>query len=101
MLLFCLRNKCLQSWDLTDKIHVVVRDNGSNFVAGFKVASIPNIPCLAHTLQLVVKDGCLAQPAVVDFTAKARQLVGHYKLGLPPKRLIQDEPARWNTTFYI
>ena len=59
----------IKSWDLNDKIHVVVRDNGSNFVA----------PCLAHTLQLLVKDGCLAQPAVVDLTTKARKLVGHYK----------------------
>ena len=109
-------NKCLQSWDLTDKIHVVVRDNGSNFVAGLRDAGIPNIPCLAHTLQPVVKDGCLAQPAIVDLTSKARKLVGHYKhsnvalqsllkiqeqLGLSPKRLIQDEPTRWNTTFYM
>ena len=95
---------------------MVVRDNGSNFVAGLRDAGIPNIPCLAHTLQLVVKDGCQAQPAVVDLTAKARKLVGHYKhsnvalqsllkiqeqLGLLPKRLIQDEPTRWNTTFYM
>ena len=109
-------NKCLQCWSLADKIHVIVRDNGSNFVAGLRDAGIPNIPCLAHTLQLVVKDGCLAQPAVVDLTAKARKLVGHYKhsnvalqsllkiqeqLGLSPKRLIQDEPTRWNTTFYM
>ena len=107
-------NKCFHSWNITSKVHVVVRDNGSNFVAGLRDAGIPNIPCLAHTLQLVVKDGCLAQPAVVDLTAKARKLVGHYKhsnialqlllkiqeqLGLSPKRLIQDEPTRWNTTF--
>ena len=57
----------------------IMRDNRSNFVAGLRDAGIPNIPCLAHTLQLVVKDGCLAQPAVVDLTAKARKLVGHYK----------------------
>ena len=103
-----MTNKCLQCWSLADKIHVIVRDNGSNFVAGLRDADIPNIPCLAHTLQLVVKDGCLTQPAVVDLTAKARKLVGHYKhsnvalqsllkiqeqLGLSPKRLIQDEPT--------
>ena len=109
-------NKYFHSWSVTSKVHVVVRDNESNFVAGLRDAGIPNIPCLAHTLQLVVKDGCLAQPAVVDLTAKARKLVGHYKhsnialqsllkiqeqLGLSPKRLIQDEPTRWNTTFYM
>ena len=31
-------------------------------------AGIPNIPCLAHILQLSVKDGCLAQTAVLDLT---------------------------------
>jgi len=30
--------KCLDSWSLTDKLHVVVRDNGSNFVAGLRDA---------------------------------------------------------------
>ena len=109
-------NKCFYFWSVTSKVHVVVRNNGSNFVTGLRDAGIPNIPCLDHTLQLVVKDGCLAQPAVVDLTAKACKLVGHYKhsnialqsllkiqeqLGLFPRRLIQDEPTRWNTTFYM
>ena len=71
--------RCLESWNLSDKLHVVVRDNGSNFVAGLRDAAIPSFGCLAHTLQLVVKDGCLAQPVVIDLTAKARKLVGHYK----------------------
>ena len=108
--------KCLEKWDLSSKVHVIVRDNGTNFVAGLRDAGLPSIPCLAHTLQLVVKDGCLAQPAVVELTTKARKLVGHYKhsnvalqsllriqeqLGLSPKRLIQDETTRWNTTFYM
>ena len=26
--------KCLENWNLAEKLHVVVRDNGSNFVAG-------------------------------------------------------------------
>ena len=52
----------------------------------------------------------------MELTTKARKLVGHYKhsnvalqsllriqeqLGLSPKRLIQDEMTRWNTTFYM
>ena len=71
---------------------------------------------LIHTLQLVVKDGCLAQPSVRDLISKARKLVGHYKhsniaiqtllktqeqLGMAQNWLIQDEPTRWNSTFYM
>jgi len=47
-------------------------------VAGLREAGL-HIPCLTHILQLVFKDGCLAQPAVVELTAKAHKLVGHYK----------------------
>ena len=107
---------CLQAWGIFDALHVVVRDNGSNFVAGLRDNNIPNIPCLAHTLQLVVHDGCLAQPSVTSLTAKARKLVGYYRrsnlackaltriqeqLNCPVHRLIQDEPTRWNTTYYM
>ena len=45
---------CLQAWGIAEKLHVAVHDNGSNFIAGLRDG---NIPCLAHTLQLVVKDG--------------------------------------------
>ena len=70
-----------------------------------KFKSSGTVACLAYTLQLVVKDGCLAQPAVVDLTAKGCTLMGHYKpsnvalqallkiQGLPSKRLIQDDPT--------
>lgn len=85
-------------------------------MAGLRDAGLPNIPCLAHTLQLVIKDGCLAQTCVTNLTGRARKLVGHYKhsnlacktleriqeqLGCPKHRLIQDEPTRWNTTYYM
>ena len=61
-----LISNCLEAWGIYNKLHIVVRDNGSNFVAGLRDAGIPNLPCLAHTLQLVIKDGCLAQPSLKD-----------------------------------
>ena len=101
----------LQSWNLEEKLVCIVRDNESNFVAGLRDA---DIPCLAHTLQLVIDDGVLAQPCVVSLLAAGRRLVGHFKrsnvnvhalghiqerLGL--KKLIQDKPTRWNTSYYM
>ena len=32
-----MMNKCLEEWNLSSKIHVVVRDNGNNFAAGLKM----------------------------------------------------------------
>ena len=100
---------CLQAWGIFDVLHVGVCDNGSNFVAGLRDSNIPNIPCLAHTLQLVVHDGCLAQPSATSLTAKARKLVGYYRrsnwackafhriqeqLNCSVHKLIQDEPIQ-------
>ena len=106
----------LQSWNLEEKLVCIVRDNASSFVAGLRDADIPNIPCLSHTLQLVIDDGVLAQPCGVSLLAAGRRLVGHFKrsnvnvhalgriqerLGLKKHRLIQDEPTRWNTSYYM
>ena len=67
---------CLQSW----KVQVcIVRDNSPNFVASLRDAGMPNISCLAHTLQLVIDNGVLAQPCVVSLLAAGRRLVGHFK----------------------
>ena len=67
----------INCWNLSEKLQVVVRDNGSNFVAGLRDYGIPNISCQAYTLQLVVKDGCLAQPTVKLLNAKVCKLVTH------------------------
>ena len=51
------------------KLVCTIRDNGSNFVAGLRDAGLPDISCLAHTLQLVIDDGVFAQPCVVNLFA--------------------------------
>ena len=107
---------CLRSWKVENKLVCIVRDNGANFVADLRDSGLPNISCLAHTLQLVIDDGVFAQPGVVNVLASGRKLVGHFKrsnvslqaliriqqqLGLKQHRLIQDEPTRWNTSYYM
>ena len=89
---------CLQALGIAEKLHVVVCDSGSNFVAGLHDGNIPNIPCLAHTLQLVVKDGCQVQPCVSALTAMARKLVGQYKhsnIACKTLQKIQDVEQDW------
>ncbi|XP_054261508.1 zinc finger BED domain-containing protein 4-like [Macrosteles quadrilineatus] len=74
------------------------------------------IPCIAHTLQLVVKDGLLNQRAIQNMSSSCRRLVGHFKhsaqackmlksaqqtLGIKQHKLVQDEPTRWNSTKHM
>jgi len=106
----------VEKWQLAEKLHLVLRDNGRNFVAGLRDANIPNVGCLAHTPQLVVNEGVMAQRQVQDVLGCCRRIVGHFKhsnvswhalssvqekLGVPMHRPVQDEPTRWNSSYYM
>ena len=71
--------QCVERWQLSEKLHLVLRDNGRNFVAGLRHANIPNVGCLTHTLQLVVNEGVMAQRQVQDVLGCCRRIVGHFK----------------------
>ena len=68
--------QCVEKWQLAEKLHLVLRDNGRNFVAGLRDANIPNVGCLAHTLQLVVNEGVMAQRQVQDVLGCCPRIVG-------------------------
>lgn len=107
----------LSKWGLMNKVHVCLRDNGKNIVAGLRNNKIPSIACFAHTLQLCVKRGLGSQRAVIDALAVARQVASHFSHSvlakeklekiqatvpdLPVHRIIQDVQTRWNSTFYM
>ncbi|KAJ8893971.1 hypothetical protein PR048_006572 [Dryococelus australis] len=70
------------------------------------------IPCTAHT----IKHGCFNLPSVPNTIAKSRHVVAILKqslvvtkalsraqdvLSLRGKKLIQDEPTQWNSTFQM
>ena len=106
----------IQSWEIEEKIVSVVRDNAANSIAGMRLANIQSLSCLAHSLQLIIKDGLLLQPSVQLLLSVGRSIVRHYhrsntafqifkkiqlQLGLPEHWLIQDVSTRWNRSFYM
>ena len=108
--------KTLQSWNLLHKLVAVIHDNGRNVVNAMNLGNFPHLSCLAHTFQLVVKDGVLSSKNIQNLIALCRKLVGSFKhsskstkilkaaqqhLSLPQHRLIQDEPTRWNSTMHM
>ena len=106
----------VQTWEIEEKAVCVVCDNAANMVSGLRTANVASLPCLAHSLQLIIKDGVLSQPAVVQLLNCARSLVGHYhrsnvafntfrqiqsQLNLLEHVLIQDIVTRWNSSYYM
>ena len=98
-----------------ESVHLAVRDNASNMVAGLREADIPNVGCLAHTLELVVKEAILDSQESLDTLAAFRKLVGHYKHSVVasaalkkvqethgievPLKLVQDVPTCWGSSY--
>ena len=67
-------------WDIEkSSVHLVLRDNAANMEKAMRDAAIPSYGCFAHSLQLVVNNGVLAQRCVVDLLAVCRRIVGHFK----------------------
>jgi hypothetical protein len=106
----------IEDWDIEFKILSCTRDNGTNMVAALDLLDVMAIPCIAHTLQLVIHDGVFKLKAVQDLLSTARKIVSHFnqsvvaancltrmqnKLDCAEHCLIQDVETRWNSTFYM
>lgn len=105
----------VQEWDLENKVILVVSDNASNITSAVKnKLGWKHFGCFAHTLNLIVQDSL---KLVDELKTKVKTIVGHFRrsplangklenfqkqFGMePPKKLIQDVPTRWNSTFYM
>lgn len=111
-----LRNQLLntlQEWNISEKVHTAVTDNARNITAAIKLTGWTHLPCLAHTLNLVVQDGIkLIQPIhkkvkrIVEYfhhstTAKEKLSLLQVQLSEKNLKLINDVVTRWNSTYFM
>ena len=94
---------------------MIIRDNAKNIVKAFNEESgYTSAGCIIHSLQLVIKKEVIEFPAVKEALDKARDICTHANksntfsaelrkqqrlIGGNEKKLIQDVPTRWNSTF--
>lgn len=102
-----------KEWHVDGKVVCCVTDNAANITKAVKILKWTHHPCLAHTINLIVRDALKVMKPTVDKVKAAveyfhRSTVGAEKLkstqrqmGMPELRPKQDCPTRWNSTFHM
>lgn len=113
-----LRNEIIKTakdWKIDRKINAIVSDNANNIVAAVGLTGWTHIPCVAHSLNLVVQSGLKSITSIHD---KVKAIVAHFhrstvaseklkELQLQmnpnaiPLKLKMDVCTRWNSTFVM
>lgn len=63
------------NWNIFDKVRAIVTDNAANICAAIKSLSKRQIPCFAHTLNLVVQEAIKNTDYVLKVREKIKQIV--------------------------
>lgn len=90
----------LNEWDLKEKVHIIVTDNGANIKKAIKDMNLisSNItwqPCTAHTLQLIVGKGLNPIKLLV---LRTKRLIDFF---LRPKQSERLEEIQKNSRFQV
>lgn len=103
----------VRSWEVSEKIYTVVSDNAYNITAVVKLTGWTHLPCLAHTLKLVVQDSLkiispLQQKVkkIVEYshrssTAATKLMELQEQFSGKKLKLINDLITRWNSTYFM
>lgn len=111
----------IECWKIEKKVTSIVTDNASNMVAAIPLIenggiAIKHVPCLAHTLNIIVKRALGQNDTIHVIREKSRKIVTFFKssctakeklqemqklLKKPEHKLVQEVETRWNSTFYM
>ena len=107
------------SYDLDGCLIALVHDQGSSMQPTCTMlkekCSCESPSCATHHLQLCIEKG-LSMAAIIPAVGAVKKLVGHFRhnalasselrkcqeaMGTPPRKLQQDCPICWNSTYYM
>lgn len=102
-----------KEWEVDRKVVCCVTDNAANITKATKILKWTHHSCLAHTINLLVRDALsVMKPsmdkvkAIVEFfhrstTATQKLKSTQRQMGMPELKLKQECVTRWNSTFYM
>ncbi|CAG8486082.1 15432_t:CDS:2 [Cetraspora pellucida] len=70
----CLRKE-FQKWDITQKLFGGTTDNDSAMVKALRQLNINHVRCVAHTMQLAIKDGLKNVKDLIDMMKKLNSFI--------------------------
>ena len=103
-------------WGITAKITCIVTDNTANIVAAAHLTGWRHLPCMAHTLNLIVQESIEKVEDLVVLRRKCCQIVTYFKQSVKAKdklqeihkkmntserKIIQDVITRWNSSYFM
>jgi len=80
----------VQKWDLTGRVHVMMRDNASSMIKAKGDTNITSFGCVSHTLQLSVIKALKVQRAVEDVVANCRCIATHFSQSSLAKEKLEE-----------
>ncbi|KAB0790275.1 hypothetical protein PPYR_04880 [Photinus pyralis] len=107
--------KIILEWNLENKINIIISDNAANIKKAIQdELRFKHFGCYAHTINLIAQDALKPSLPVLS---KVKDIVSYFRRSThaanklceqqqnlemePTKRLIQEVPTRWNSTFYM
>lgn len=105
----------MEDWAITNKVKCFVTDAAPNMIASIRqLHPIRHSICIAHSLNLIVRKSCDQVPTLTSIRHKARNIVTYFRsstkakeklaqvqqqMGRPTRKLINEVPTRWNSTY--
>lgn len=106
-----------EEWEIPRlKLHVMVRDGGSNMKRAARVLQVNDVDCTVHQLQLCIRSALGSNEYVKSLLARCKQIATHFnhsitaqnelsdlqeRLGLSKLAVVQECPTRWNSMFHM
>lgn len=101
----CALEEIAEAWNISNKINVIVTDNGRYIVKAVNDSRFEGKTCFIHTLQRAIHGALEAQESVNEAIATGRRIVTHFHYSKPAQeklQLIQTElNVRTNTNLCL
>ncbi|XP_017836262.1 zinc finger BED domain-containing protein 1-like [Drosophila busckii] len=102
-----------ECWDIRKKVRIIVTDNDASMKKACELLEIKHLPCVAHTLNLLVQE-LLKADSLIPLMSKCKKIVAFFKSSTIATEklkeaqgtnesysLIQEVPTRWNSAYLM